>query len=253
MHRGYINLWRKSLDSGIFKDHTLWTFWSWCLLKSTWKKRQVIFNMQVVDLEPGQFIFGRKVASYELGISEQKVRTCLKKIEKMGNITIKATNRYSIISIMNWGTYQQDQPTANQPHNQQLTSRQPTVNQQLTTNNKDKPVKKDKEQKEAFLKYSYKKTKESNLSEYNEKIKEFITYRMKKQKAKQYKSEKGIDGLFRNLVECKNRGYDVVACIDISIERDWLSPDPSYFEKNPPLLNVEKPQRNIEDMFQDAI
>jgi len=88
-----------------------------------------------VTLEPGQFVFGRKAASLELKQSEQEIRThlfFLTKVEQ--NVTIKATNKYSIISILNWSTYQTteqgEQPTTNQP----LTSHQPTTNQLLTTN-----------------------------------------------------------------------------------------------------------------------
>jgi hypothetical protein len=56
-------------------------------------------------------------------------------------ITIKPTNRFSVVSILNWSKYQKFQPT-NQPANQ------PTINQQITTN---KNVKNDKNIKETCI------------------------------------------------------------------------------------------------------
>ena len=58
---------------------------------------------------------------------------------------------------------------------------------------------------------------------------------MDKPKQKQYETERGIDGLFRNLTECSSNNYDLAKCIDIAIERGWQTPDPTYFEKNPPM------------------
>ena len=128
MERGHVKLWRKSIDSGLLQNANLWTFWSWCLLKATWKNRECVINLQPVSLEPGQFIFGREAASKELKMSEQIIRTCVQKLKNMKNLTIKSTSRYSIITIMNWDIYQCNQPADNQQINQQVTSSQPAAN-----------------------------------------------------------------------------------------------------------------------------
>ena len=31
MNRGYVRLWRKSLDAGWIRNHKLWAFWTYCL------------------------------------------------------------------------------------------------------------------------------------------------------------------------------------------------------------------------------
>jgi uncharacterized phage protein (TIGR02220 family) len=128
MDRGYVKLWRKSIDSGLLQNHQLWVFWSWCLMKASHKKQKIMVGMQVVELQPGQFVFGRKIASKELNISEQTIRTCLKKLKNLQNLTIQATNKFSVITITNWDTYQQEQPRSNQQPNQEVTSNQPTTN-----------------------------------------------------------------------------------------------------------------------------
>ena len=128
MERGHVKLWRKSIDSGLIQSPNLWAFWSWCLLKATWKNRSVVMNMQTINLLPGQLVFGRKAASKELNMSEQTIRTCLEKLKKLKNITIQSTSHYSIISVVNWDNYQGCQPTDNHLINQPPTSRQPAAN-----------------------------------------------------------------------------------------------------------------------------
>ncbi|MBI9089889.1 MAG: hypothetical protein JEZ12_11790 [Desulfobacterium sp.] len=125
MDQGYIKLWRKSLDSGLMQNPNLWFFWCWCLLKASHKRHKQMVGMQVVELQPGQFIFGRKAASKDLGISERKIRTCVEKLKKLQNLTTKPTNRYSIISIVNWDTYQQTDCKSGQQSDQQVTSKRP--------------------------------------------------------------------------------------------------------------------------------
>lgn len=42
-------------------------------------------------------------------------------------MTIKTTNKFSIISILNWSTYQVEQPKNGQQNDQQLTNKRPTT------------------------------------------------------------------------------------------------------------------------------
>lgn len=62
---------------------------------------------QMVPLSPGQFIFGRKAASKELKISERSIRTCLSTLKNLKKIGVKSTNKFSVITIIKWNTYQQ--------------------------------------------------------------------------------------------------------------------------------------------------
>lgn len=129
MHRGYVKYWRKSIDHALFKKPLLWHFWQYCLIKASRNERDVFINGIMVSIPAGSFVFGRKVASIETGLSEQQIRTALKHFEKLENLTIKTTNKYSIISIINWDVYQEHQP-ADQPTDQ------PIINQQSTTDKK---------------------------------------------------------------------------------------------------------------------
>jgi len=104
-------------------------------MKATHKHTKILVGHQPVELNPGQFVFGRNVAAEQLASTPQKIRTCVKTLKKLEFLTIKSTNKYSIITVINWDSYQSDEEkiTSN------LTSKQPTNNQQITTykNNKN--------------------------------------------------------------------------------------------------------------------
>ena len=81
----------------------------------------------------GQLVVGRKELAEKTGISEQTIRTCLKRLKSTNEITIKATSHYSVITLVNWELYQgEDEETTSQPTST-LTNHQPATNQQLTT------------------------------------------------------------------------------------------------------------------------
>jgi hypothetical protein len=109
-------------------------------------------NWQGITIERGQLVTGRKALKAQTGLSEQSVRTCLNKLKSTGEITIKTTSRFSVITICNYGTYQDQQPTINQEINQQ--SNQQLTNNQPTTNHKQecKELKNDKEDKNTIIK-----------------------------------------------------------------------------------------------------
>jgi hypothetical protein len=146
MDEGYIKLWRKSLESGLIQNPHLWTIWCWCLMKATWKPIKQMVGYQMIELLPGQFIFGRRAAADELEVGEQTIRTCMVKLKNLKNLTIKVTNKFSIVTICNWDIYQNEDSTSNQQSNQQVTSNQPATNHK-------QEVKEVKELKEVSKKY----------------------------------------------------------------------------------------------------
>lgn len=137
MNRGYVKVWRKMFDAGWLKNHELSVFWIYCLLKASHKEFVAIVGCQRVSLLPGQFIFGRRKAAEETGLTEREIRTCLALLIKWQNVTIKTTNRFSIISIINWNIYQGTEVENDQLTDQQTTSKRPHTNTE--THKKETP------------------------------------------------------------------------------------------------------------------
>ena len=92
----------------------------------TWKGQQI---------ERGQVVVGRKQLAIDLGISEQQVRTAINKLKSTSELTSRSTNKYSIVTLVNYDNYQSSNQQNNQQANQPSTNNQPqTTIKQLNKN-----------------------------------------------------------------------------------------------------------------------
>ncbi len=87
-----------------------------------------------IDIKRGQLITGLYRLSEATGISMQTVRTCINRLKSTNELTIKSTNKYSIITICNYDQYQDVKYIDNKQNNKETNKR--TTNEQQTTNNK---------------------------------------------------------------------------------------------------------------------
>lgn len=137
MERGYVKLWRKTLDSGILQHPTAWQVFGYLLLMANSKPHRRIIAGVMTEAKPGEVITGRERLAEELGLSVQQIRTALNLLKKLEIVTIKSTNKYSVISLVNWDRYQQHEP-AGQPASPP--AGQPAPNQHLTTEQEVKNI-----------------------------------------------------------------------------------------------------------------
>ena len=138
MNKGYINLHRKLLDGGMLRNHSLFTLWVYCLLKANHKPNTFIWNGEQVTIQRGQFISGRKEIAKELNMNESCTYRNLKKLEKLGNVNIKSNNKFSLITVCKYNTYQTSNLQSEQHFEQQVNNKRTTSEQQTNTNNNDK-------------------------------------------------------------------------------------------------------------------
>lgn len=134
---GWIKIHRKLQDWGWYSDSHMVHLFIHLLLEANHEDR--VWKGQII--KRGQLIFGRKAVSETLGISEQTLRTCMTRLKSTNEITSKSTNRFSLITIVNYENYQclDDLPT--NKSTSKSTYNQPATNQQLTTPKELKNVK----------------------------------------------------------------------------------------------------------------
>lgn len=122
--QGYIKLYRKTMNSPIWQDPYYLKLWLYCLMKATHKEHEQLVGNQMVKLMPGEFVIGRKVLANDLNKemkpsqkqSELSWWRYLNNLEKWDMLTIKKTNKFSIISIVKWTEYQEaEPPSQNKP------------------------------------------------------------------------------------------------------------------------------------------
>lgn len=146
---GWIKLHRQLLNSAVFQNEKMLKVWVWCLLKATHDQHEAVIGRQKVMLEPGQFIFGRKKASLELNMPETTIRDYINLLKFHQNITIKSTNKYSVVTVVNWALYQTDEEKSAS----KSTNKSPTNGQQMDTNKNVKNGKNGKEVKKHYAEY----------------------------------------------------------------------------------------------------
>lgn len=106
MLKGWIKIHRKLKNHFVYKDSEMLHIWLNILLNASHKYHEVFINGNVVELYPGQVIYGRKEWSKTLGITESKLRTRIDTLINTGMISRFTTTRYSILTVKNWCDYQ---------------------------------------------------------------------------------------------------------------------------------------------------
>lgn len=99
---GWIKLHRKFLDWEWYNDANTTRLFIHLLLKAN----SEVAEWHGTTLNPGQLITGRKILANELNLSERQIRTSLSRLKTTSEIAIKTTNKFSIVTICNWESYQ---------------------------------------------------------------------------------------------------------------------------------------------------
>jgi len=96
------------------------------------------FNGSII--KKGELITSTESIAKATGLTNQKVRTALKKLKTYKFITKESTSHYSKITIVDSTCYNNEKNSSNQRSNQRLTNVQPTSNQRLTTTEECKNI-----------------------------------------------------------------------------------------------------------------
>lgn len=98
----------------------------------------MIIGNQIVKVKRGQLLTGRVTLSRQIGEQQNKVERILKVFENAHQIEQQTTNKYRLITIVNYDLYQDN----GQQIGQQMNNKRTTDEQQMNTNNKVNKVNK---------------------------------------------------------------------------------------------------------------
>jgi len=192
---------------GWIKLHRKFTQWEWydnsqmvhLFLHLLLNVNHADGNWRGINVRRGQMITGLKSLSLATGISIQTLRSCLKKLEKTGEINKQTNNQFSIITVCKYDDYNGVSEATNKQPNKRSTNDQQATNKQLTTNKKKKNKKNEKneknntlvvpppdEEKKSDIKLKNVKRTETPLNEYENIAHRFYTL------LRDIRSEKGI-------------------------------------------------------------
>jgi hypothetical protein len=136
---GWIKLHRKLIENPIFLKPELLQLFIYCLLKANHEAQKIIFNGQEIEIKIGQFITGRNAMAKDLKQNPITTYKRLKILENLKILNIKSNNKFSVVTVVNYGLYQSEEIKRNTKRNNKGTTRE----QQGNTNKNDKNDKND--------------------------------------------------------------------------------------------------------------
>lgn len=136
----WIKIFRELLQWEWFEKAEMVQLFIYLLLKASCEDKQ----WQGITVKRGQLVTSNGSMRRDLKLSEQQIRTCIKRLISTGEITYQSTNRYVIITICNYDKYQENKSIANEPINEQAntlpTDEQRAINEQTTTSKEIKNI-----------------------------------------------------------------------------------------------------------------
>ncbi len=162
----WIKLHRKIVHSAVFANAELLRLWVVCLINANHKDTHVSVDgiNEPVLVKRGQFLTGRfalhddvypskrrqgRLAQRRDAKSAVTVWRQLETLQKLRCISIKTSNKFSIVTIENYGVYQDGESESVQQDVQQVSSRRSAGVQQTITNKNEKNEKNDKNEEES--------------------------------------------------------------------------------------------------------
>ena len=135
--KGFIKLKRNMLEWEWYQDSNTTRLMIHLLLKSNFKTK----NWQGHTINPGELITSIKNLSKELSLSENIIRTALKKLKATGYINTQSTNKNTKVKVLKSDIYDELNISDNtQSHKQKTNHSQPNQNQITTTNKVNKEI-----------------------------------------------------------------------------------------------------------------
>ena len=133
MDVGYIQLHRKLKEWEWYHNSKMVHLFIHLLLSANHQDN----NWQGIEIKRGELLTGRKELAKQTGISQRSCRTCLTRLKTTNEVTIKSTNKYSIIFLCNYEKYQSEKKKTTSKTTSKLANERPANDQQTTTNNND--------------------------------------------------------------------------------------------------------------------
>jgi hypothetical protein len=240
---GWIKLHRKFLDWEWYQDGNTMRVFLHLLLTANFEDKK--WNGMII--RRGQLVTGRKKLSEELQLSERAIRTCITRLKTTSELSVKTTNKYSIITICNYESYQEVLTTNDQQNDQQAV-------QQTTTT---KEIKKKEDPPKVPPKQKFDVPENLDTPKFRKVwLEEWVPYR-KERNLSTYKP-RGLKAALSGLDRMADG--DVTVAIKIirqSIEKNWQglfelkdggkpqARSSGYRSKTK--LNYNKPTKNLQD------
>lgn len=230
---GHIKFYRKFLDWGWYQDINTKVLFIHMLLKANWKDG----TFMGTTVPRGSFVSSIKSLAYETGLTEREIRTGISHLKTTGEVTSKATNKYSVFTIKNYDLYQSED---RQDSTQATGERHSNDKRTTTIEERNKEKKKEGNKKENTL--TGVKEKEPVKGQHKNDCVGFEqlwqAYPRKKEKAAAYKAYKArlSDGFSEDELETAVKRY-AAECVRLHTEERYIKHAATFFGPNTPFAD----------------
>lgn len=118
MEKGYIKLHRKILEWQWYDDPDTFRLFIYLLLTTNYEDKM----WRNIEVKRGQLITSLEHMANGTGLSVQNIRTCLSRLEKSNEIEKKSTKKYTLVTIVKYSDYQDNEIKINTRNNKQSTN-----------------------------------------------------------------------------------------------------------------------------------
>ena len=131
---GYIRLFRSITSWEWYDDISTFRVFCHLLLTCNWQDKKWHGH----TIKPGQRVVSLAKLAEETGLTAQAVRTAISHMEKTGEVTRCKLGKNGLITVKNWGKYQDNNTIVNRNINKEVTEKQQEINTELTPNEESK-------------------------------------------------------------------------------------------------------------------
>lgn len=144
MLQGWIKLYRKLLNDPIAHKPNYLALWITLLLLANHQDHEFVQKDKKRQIKRGQILTGRDALSRQTGIKSSTIERILKYFENEQQIEQQTTNKYRVITILNWESYQNIEKQTAKKVGSKTDSKKTANGQQMDTYKNDKNNKNDK-------------------------------------------------------------------------------------------------------------
>lgn len=101
-NQGFIKIFRKIIDWEWFRKPNTRLVFEYFLYKANYEDKM----WKGIEIKRGQLITSLQNIANDNGITIRQTRTAINDLQSTNNITVKTTNKYSIITVVNYDLYQ---------------------------------------------------------------------------------------------------------------------------------------------------
>ena len=138
MSKGWVSLYRKTLDNPILKTSKKFsTFeaWIWLLLNVNHKERKVVMGTSIYNVKKGAMITSMRKLCKVFGWGNSRLRTFLILLQKDDMIVVKTNHSLTQITLLNYELLQDNKSVTNQK--QDTNKSLPNTNNNVNNENKE--------------------------------------------------------------------------------------------------------------------